>query len=363
VNQIKPSLDFFEPNQRLTVKKSFDKSKINRILVQGIDQLGGLMMSTPFFRELRLAFPDAYIVNLVGPLTYEVMQNCPHIDEVWLFDKKQSFAIAKKIRAFQFDLTFLPSGTFRTALIAFLGRVKHRIGYDSDGTKNLLTIQLHLEFHSRYRPENIFDLLRAIGISPHGVYQREAWVSKENREYAKVWKERAHCKNNKLLGFNPFSTDPKRRWKDEHWKNFLIGLKSYQVEPVMLVAPNEVEKGKKLIAEWRLDGLAVEGHSVVNTLAMLEFFDYVVGVDSGFVHMALAVNKPHVIAFFNVLPPKSTFPIDNKNHKALIAENVLCAPCYLYKFKDVCPNKIVCMKELQPEMVLEVINQFEEATL
>ena len=128
MNQIKPSLDFFEPNQRLTVKKSFDKSKINRILVQGIDQLGGLMMSTPFFRELRLAFPDAYIVNLVGPLTYEVMQNCPHIDEVWLFDKKQSFAIAKKIRAFQFDLTFLPSGTFRTALIAFLGRVKHRIG-------------------------------------------------------------------------------------------------------------------------------------------------------------------------------------------------------------------------------------------
>lgn len=97
MNQIKPSLEFFEPNQRLTIKKEFEINNVEKILIQGIDQLGGLAMSSPFFRELRLAFPNAYIVNLVGSLTYGIMKNCPYIDEVWLFKKRKALKLPTKL--------------------------------------------------------------------------------------------------------------------------------------------------------------------------------------------------------------------------------------------------------------------------
>ena len=180
---IKIPQTFLEPNQRLTIKKEVDLGTVNRILVFGIDQLGGLMTGTPFYRELRKAFPDARIVNLVGPLTYGVMQNCPYVDDVWLFDKSKTFETIKKIRAESFDLTFQLSGTLRTGLMVYLARIPHRVGYDVDGTGPLLTVKLHQEFHSRYRVENSYDFLRALGFEPKDIYEREAWLSESDIQY------------------------------------------------------------------------------------------------------------------------------------------------------------------------------------
>ena len=366
MNQIKPSLDFFEPNQRLTIKKEFDVDKVEKILVQGIDQLGGLAMSSPFFRELRLAFPNAYIVNLVGPLTYGIMQNCPYIDEVWLFKKKESFKVATKIKKIGFDLTFLAAGSLRAALIAYLGKIPNRVGFDNDGTGRLLTVKLHMPLHSRYRPENMFDMLRAIGVSPQGVYDREIWISDQDVEYALAWSRMQKTDETKVFAFNPFSTDPKRRWTDNGWQELLESIKAIGIKPIMMVAPNEVEDSKKLLKQWKQQDIQVQTHSVTNTVAVLEHVDFVMGPESGFIHMALATNKAHVIALFNVLPPQSTFPVHDKRHVGLIRDELPCAPCYLYKLKDQCPNDLVCMKEISAKQVLDKVtgsiqsdNQFE----
>jgi len=358
IKKIKVDSDFFEPNQRLTIKKEFDVENVNRILVQGIDQLGGLVQSSPFFRELRQAFPRAYIVNLVGPLTYGIMQNCPYVDEVWLFEKKESFKVVKKVKQASFDLTFLAAGTMRAALIAYLGKIPNRVGYDNDGTGHLLTVRLHQQFSSRYRPENMFDMLRAIGISPKRVYDREVWISDKDIEYAQRWIERNKIEGKRIFAFNPFSTDPKRRWTDEGWRELLKGLQELDIKPIMMVAPNEVDEAKKLLFDWSQEATSVQTHSVTNTAAILQHIDFVMGPESGFIHMALAAKKPHVIALFNVLPPKSTFPIHDKWHLGLINKTLPCCPCYLYKFKDKCPNNLECMRQISAQEVLDAIQSF-----
>ncbi|MDG6774934.1 glycosyltransferase family 9 protein [Thiomicrorhabdus sp. ZW0627] len=358
---MKPDLDFFEPHQRLKIKRSFDPAGVERILVIGINQLGGLMFSTPFFRELRKAFPEAHIVNLVGGLNFGLMQNCPYVDEVWLWDKSKTWETVQNIRDEKFDLAFLANGTLRTALMAYLAGIPNRIGYDKDGIGYLLTVQLHLEFHSRYRPENLFDMLRAIGFSPRGVYDREVWVSEQNVQYAKQWfEEHKPINNQKILAFNPFSTDSKRRWTDEGWRELLKGIKPLEIEAVMLVGPNEIEEGQKLLKAWGVDKVAVESHSLTNLAGILHHIDYVVGPDSGFIHMALAVKKPHVIGLFNVVPPKSCFP-DDARHVALIEDTLPCCPCYLYKAKDQCPNDLRCMKQLDAKRVLSAIEGFQKS--
>lgn len=355
---IKIPQTFLEPNQRLTIKKEVDLGAVNRILVFGIDQLGGLMTGTPFYRELRKAFPDARIVNLVGPLTYGVMQNCPYVDDVWLFDKSKTFETIKKIRAESFDLTFQLSGTLRTGLMVYLAGIPHRVGYDVDGTGPLLTVKLHQEFHSRYRVENIYDFLRALGFDPQGIYDREVWLSEADREYARSWVAINNPQGNKtFLAFNPFSTDVKRRWTDQGWRDLLRALLQRGITPIMFVAPNEVEAGKTYVKNLGLDEINVETHQPTQTAAILQNVKFAVGPESGFIHMALAVNKPHVIAFYNVLPAKATFP-NVKHHVALSAESLNCCPCYLYKAKDICPNDLACMKQLSFERVLEAIDRF-----
>jgi len=358
MNRIKIDCDFFEPRQRVTIKKEFDIDGIEKILVQGIDQLGGLAQSTPFFSQLRAAFPKAYIVNLVGPLTYGLMQNCPYVNEVWLFNKKKSFKIAKKLKQAKFDLTFLATGSLRSALIAYLGNIPNRVGYNSDGRGWLLTVMLKQELHSRYRVENLFDMLRAVGKSPKGVYDREVWLSDSDLAYADKWQDSYNSEQSKVLVFNPFSTDPKRRWTDEGWKELLKGVKSLGIKPFMLVAPNESEDSLKLVAQWGHEDILVQSHQVTNTAAIMDKADFVIGPESGFIHLALGLSKPHVLALFNVLPPRSTFPVKNLNHLAFIKDDLPCCPCYLYKFKDQCPNDIVCMTQMTAEPMLKAIAEF-----
>lgn len=100
----------------------------------------------------------------------------------------------------------------------------------------------------------------------------------------------------------------------------------------------------------------VQSHSVTQTAAILSYVDFVVGPDSGFIHMALAVNKPHVIGLFNVVPPISCFPVHDSRHIAIIEDTLDCCPCYLYKAKDVCPNELKCMTSLKAEKVLAAID-------
>lgn len=64
----------------------------------------------------------------------------------------------------------------RTALMAFFGGIPNRTGYDTGGRGKLLTIQLHQAFQNRYRAENHFDLLRAIGFSPKLPFERECFL-------------------------------------------------------------------------------------------------------------------------------------------------------------------------------------------
>ncbi len=351
----KVASSFFEPNQRLTIKKPVDIEAVERVLIFGIDQLGGLMTGTPFFRELRKAFPNAHIVNLVGPLTYGIMQNCPYVDEVWLFDKSKTFATIKKIRAASFDVTFQLSGTLRTGLMVYLAGIPHRVGYDVDGTGPLLTVKLHQEFHSRYRVENIYDFLRALGFEPADIYRREAWFSESDIQYAAEWNKQYNPNNDKqFLAFNPFSTDEKRRWTKAGWAELMVGLKQQNITAIMMVAPNEINQAEAYNAELGVDGVLVQTHTPTQLCAIMQYVKFAVGPESGFIHLALAANSPHVIAFYNVLPPKATFPVDDPKHLAII-EDVPCAPCYLYKAKDHCPHNVKCMQALPAKKVLNFI--------
>jgi len=153
---IKPSDDFFEPNQRLKIKKHFDVSKISKILIRGIDPLGDIAIASAFYRETRRLFPQAYIAVMVSPHAAQFLKHCPYIDEVIIFEKKQQWQHIQQLKQQQFDLALLQTGNLRAALMAYLAGIPNRVGFDSDERGFLLTVQLSCELQNRYRGEDHF---------------------------------------------------------------------------------------------------------------------------------------------------------------------------------------------------------------
>lgn len=48
-------------------------------------------------------------------------------------------------------------------------------------------------------------------------------------------------------------------------------------------------------------------------------------------------------------------------HVGLIRDDLHCAPCYLYKFKDQCPYNLECMSGIDSKRVLDAIDTFSKS--
>jgi len=59
---------------------------IKKILVIRYRFIGDTVLTIPFLRNLRKAYPEAQIDMLVGPISGDVLLNCPYIDNLIYFD-------------------------------------------------------------------------------------------------------------------------------------------------------------------------------------------------------------------------------------------------------------------------------------
>ncbi|HTV75446.1 MAG TPA: glycosyltransferase family 9 protein, partial [Candidatus Baltobacteraceae bacterium] len=101
-----------------------------KILVRGTNWLGDAVMTTPALLRLREKFPDAHIALLCPEKLRELWTNHPAIDETISFEPGENvFAVAKKLRAGNFDLALVLPNSPRSAIEVFLAGIPKRAGY------------------------------------------------------------------------------------------------------------------------------------------------------------------------------------------------------------------------------------------
>jgi hypothetical protein len=75
-------------NKRRTL---FDIKKSKSVLILKYDRIGDMVVSTPIFRELKLAYPDISISVLASKENRDVIKNNPYIDKIYINYKNQIF--------------------------------------------------------------------------------------------------------------------------------------------------------------------------------------------------------------------------------------------------------------------------------
>ena len=65
-----------------------DAAPPENILVVRLDAIGDIVWTTPFFEYLRKTFPEAKIDLIVRPVAATVLQNCPFVNHVYVYDSK-----------------------------------------------------------------------------------------------------------------------------------------------------------------------------------------------------------------------------------------------------------------------------------
>ena len=191
--------------------------------------IGDTILTVPFLRNLRRAFPGARIDMMVAPYSSDVLHGTPYVDEFILYDPPTIHAdsqgthasLHSKIRFLadlrrrKYDKAYVLKRSFSSAAIAFLAGARERIGFDTEGRGFLLTRRVPYR-HDRHEVRNFLEVLRADGVEIADDHL-EAWISEEELRFAEEFLASNHSAGEGVVAIHPFSADPARAWHEDNF--------------------------------------------------------------------------------------------------------------------------------------------------
>ena len=112
------------------------------ILVVRLSSLGDIVLSSPVYKNIKAAWPNARITLMVKPAFSQALAGHPDIDEI-LVAKPTLWGCVRQVREGHFTHYLDLHATFKSILIGWLSHIPNRARYD----KNTLARRMFVKFH------------------------------------------------------------------------------------------------------------------------------------------------------------------------------------------------------------------------
>lgn len=327
-----------------------------RLLIIQTAFLGDAILTTPLIRGLKEIFPQTGIDILAIPETQAVFQNNPHLDRVYLFDKRRKsnkypalIKVVRQLRGTQYDAAISVQGSLTSSLIMLLAGIPVRIGFDN---QKLITHPV-LPDRSQHATRRHLSLLQPFSDRTYSA-QTEVFWSAQDEQLARRQLKAINPKGQTLIGLAPGSIWKTKRWPKENFIALIKRLQNHPLSFFLIGGPSD----RDLCSEIE----QTAGGNLINTAgrlpvpasaALISKLNLLVTNDSAPLHLANAV-KTDVLAIFG--PTVRDFGFYPFRENDQIAEiDLYCRPCGKHGGNR-CPEKhFRCMLEISPERVAEMI--------
>ncbi len=342
--------------------KLFPPKGPESILVFQTAKIGDMICTSPIFREIKKARPNARIGVMIDPSTSDLIKYNPYVDEIFELGSKDSKGIGVKIslavaiRSKGYTSAVILSANATNILSAFWAMLPVRVCVGPDyagGTlRKLIALNTHIEWHAagKMTMETFALCLRHLGIKA-GRLDKEV--------YAPPGLDFTNYLNgaSPFVGLFPCTGNPMKEWGKSNFIDLgRLILANTECSVVLLGSAKERDLIGEIDSALRAGG---EGERVINlcgefTLAELPLIirklSAVVGVDTGLIYMADAERVPLI----DISGPSDINDQRPTGKNAVIIQNKLdCVPCS-HTFKT--PYKCVkghrrCLVDVKPEDV------------
>ena len=281
---------------------------VKNILIVRTDRIGDVVLTTPAVKILRQTYPKARLTMLVQPLTKDLVEENPYLDEVLVDDREHKnrgmagfWKLVGTIREKKFDMAVIFHTKRRTNLLCFLAGIPVRLGYKDKKFGFLLT---HPVEDRRFRGEKhesqyCLDVLRVFGIPCE---ETEFFVPLH--QDAEVWAEQFLAQNSIapqeiLVALHVGASDPSKRWLEEHFAELIDRLLGKYHCKIVLIGEVAIRHiTRKVLSLTHGPIFDLTGMTTISQLAsLLKRCAFMVSNDSGPVHVAAALGVPVVSIF------------------------------------------------------------------
>ena len=340
-----------------------------RILIVKLSAIGDVLMATPAASALRKAYPEAYIAWVVERKSADVVTGNPYVDEVIIWDRVKGRGIigdtvsfvanlaklGSELREHRFDAALDLQGLLRSAAVCLASGAKRRYGF-SDAGEGAPVL-----YHERYTPDagdlnaqqRNLDLLRLVGVESKETAMYMP-VAREDGEFAEQFFAQRGLGSQTLVGFLPATTWVNKHWVPESWAQLAdILAETHGVRPVIFGSKADVPLAEKICGMTRHTPVIAAGHTTLKQAgALMKRCAAVIGVDTGLLHMSVALDRP-TVGLFGASVWKCFLKRDNF---VWIAKEFPCMPCLRH---PTCQD-VDCMRAITPMDVAEGVKRFLE---
>jgi len=281
---------------------------VKRILIVKVTSLGDVVQTLPVVADLHRAFPGVTVDWAVDESCAEVVRWHPGVSAVLCAplrrfkklrnagDLKAISASIGALRAHRYDAIIDLHGVYKSAIISSLARGARRFGYQ---TQDLGETGARFAYSHRFGPRPDCDAWHGMRVSAG---EALGYVPEGPATHGIVAPQDANLPAAVTDG-GPFmllfhaTSNPDKKWPAEHWAALATQMMARGVR-VLLPWGSAAEHDDARDIAARAPGAVVLPAMTVRELgAALGRAALVVGVDTGFVHMAHALQRPTVMIF------------------------------------------------------------------
>ena len=328
--------------------------------------IGDTAMATPALRALRRHFgPQARIIGIMRPYLAKVLDGSPWLSEQWYFDPRSSdrdqrrLGLVRRMLHARIDLAVLLPNSMQSALLAWFGGARRRLGYVRDGRGLLLTDRVYPQRRAgRCVDTPMVDyylkLATAAGCGPESPHLELFTTPQDERLADAVFDRLNLARDGRLVGLNTGSSNSEAKcWPVESFGRLARRIvEQLDHDVLVFCGPRERSAAEQIVAQAgcrRVHSLAGQALDLGMTKACLRRCRTLVSTDSGPRHVAAALGRP-VITLYG-----PTHPIVCQNPTVDAVELRLELDCIACR-KKACPyGHHRCMRDLPVEQVYDAV--------
>jgi ADP-heptose:LPS heptosyltransferase len=292
----------------LTNKKpnDFDIKNTQSVLFLRYDRIGDMVITTPVFRELKLAYPHISITILASKANQGVLTNNPHVDNIITNHKNNllsDFPSLLKLRkknfdvCVEFDHSVIPHAIIRLKII----NPKKVISVKKDGRYGVNGSELSLyDFYTDKPKKSHFRDIWLATLKPFGIKPKsnsyDLFITSKQQEQAQNFIKQYSSKF--LVGINLEGAVKGKKIKFSELYQICQGLhkKNNNIQIIILTIPNNLQNTNNKVAGMALDYVTTSYNTdtILDVAALIGQLDLIITPDTSIVHIASVFNKPIV---------------------------------------------------------------------
>lgn len=331
-----------------------------KYLITGPSWVGDMVMAQSLFTTIKQREPEA-IIDVVGPAwSAPIVRRMPEVRRVIVLDSQHGkwgfgsrYRLGRVLAKEKYDKAIVLPRSWKSALVSYFARIKHRIGFHGEQRFFLLNERRRLD---RKLLDQTVKRFVSLGLPIDEAYPPAQIPHPSltiNRTASKATIERLNLRTDRpAVALMPGAEyGPAKQWPLEYFRILAEYFLEKKYQVWVLGSAKDYPAGEKITL-----GLRGDSHNLCGRTELEEVIDLLsettmaITNDSGLMHIAAAVGT-HIHAIYGSTSEDFTPALSKKVNAHNL--HLACSPC----FKRVCPlGHTNCLKKITPEHLIRAID-------